>query len=188
MKFFFIINGRKDKSIIVQEVGKQLRMLAPSFEEQETSTEILETGIKVIDLISPFTKGGKIGRICGYDSMKKSTLLISSEQRRYEGDTIVEDGTLRQIVLRYVIRGDELNAVVDFIKKIQENVKIYDENGFLSALAFSDRDDMEISVFGNDDRIMITSRFDNLGKGASGAAIQCMNILLGADEAKGLNL
>ena len=53
---------------------------------------------------------------------------------------------------------------------------------------FANRDDMEIEINGNDDRILITSRFDNLGKGASGAAIQCMNIALGLDEKTGLNL
>lgn len=61
-----------------------------------------------------------------------------------------------------------------------------DEGGFLSALAFSGRDDMQITVAGNDDRIILTSRFDNLGKGASGAAIQNMNIVLGIDETTGL--
>ncbi len=53
---------------------------------------------------------------------------------------------------------------------------------------FADRDDMEIEINGNDDRIIITSRFDNLGKGASGAAIQCLNIAMGIDEKTGLNI
>lgn len=57
-----------------------------------------------------------------------------------------------------------------------------DESGFVSACAFADRDDMQISVYGNEDRIIVVSRFDNLGKGASGAAIQNLNLLLGADE------
>lgn len=51
---------------------------------------------------------------------------------------------------------------------------------------FENRNDMEIEINGNSDRILITSRFDNLGKGASGAAIQCMNIVLGLDEKTGL--
>ena len=63
-----------------------------------------------------------------------------------------------------------------------------DEGGFLSASAFSGRDDMQITVTGNDERILLISRFDNLGKGASGAAIQNMNILLGVDEAAGLTV
>ncbi len=61
-----------------------------------------------------------------------------------------------------------------------------DESGFLSANAFSGRDDMQITVTGNDERILLVARFDNLGKGASGAAIQNMNILLGVDEGTGL--
>ena len=61
-----------------------------------------------------------------------------------------------------------------------------DESGFMSALALSGRDDMQISVSGNDDRILLTARYDNLGKGASGSAIQNMNIVLGVDETTGL--
>ena len=61
-----------------------------------------------------------------------------------------------------------------------------DPDGMLSAAAFSGRDDMQVSVHGNTDRILLTARFDNLGKGASGAAIQNMNILLGIDETTGL--
>ena len=63
-----------------------------------------------------------------------------------------------------------------------------DPDGLLSAGAYSGRDDMQVSVAGNADRIILTSRFDNLGKGASGAAIQNMNILMGIDEATGLNV
>lgn len=63
-----------------------------------------------------------------------------------------------------------------------------DESGFLSAAKYSGRDDMEISAYGNEDRIILVSRFDNLGKGASGAAIQNMNILLGVDESTGLDV
>ena len=61
-----------------------------------------------------------------------------------------------------------------------------DESGFLSAAALSGKDDMQLSVFGNEDRIVLTARYDNLGKGASGAAIQNMNILMGVDETIGL--
>ena len=61
-----------------------------------------------------------------------------------------------------------------------------DEDGFMSALAYSGRDDMQVTVCGNDERIVLVSRFDNLGKGASGAAIQNMNVLLGIDEKTGL--
>ena len=61
-----------------------------------------------------------------------------------------------------------------------------DESGFISAGAYSGLDSMEISVYGNEDRIILTARYDNLGKGASGAAIECLNIVLGQDETTGL--
>ena len=60
--------------------------------------------------------------------------------------------------------------------------------GFFHANEFAGRDDAKIYVTGNEDRILITSIFDNLGKGASGAAIQCMNIRLGLAEETGLCL
>lgn len=86
-----------------------------------------------------------------------------------------------------------INAIKEIYKgqytgKIVHYDENSDETGFLSANAFSGRDDMQISVFGNEDRILLVSRFDNLGKGASGAAIQNMNILLGVDETTGLNV
>ncbi len=63
-----------------------------------------------------------------------------------------------------------------------------DEHGYLASGKLKDLDGMDISVAGNDDRITLLARFDNLGKGASGAAIQLMNILIGADPYSGLNL
>jgi len=63
-----------------------------------------------------------------------------------------------------------------------------DESGFLSAAAFSGRDDLQITVTGGEERIVLTARFDNLGKGASGAALQNMNILMGVPETTGLIL
>ena len=63
-----------------------------------------------------------------------------------------------------------------------------DPDGMLSASALAGRDDMTVTVSGNDERILLVSRFDNLGKGASGAAIQNMNILLGLDQATGLSV
>lgn len=61
-------------------------------------------------------------------------------------------------------------------------------NNFMSGNSCSGWDGMRIYVTGNSDRIQLMSQFDNLGKGASGAAIQCLNILLGCNEDKGLNL
>ena len=60
------------------------------------------------------------------------------------------------------------------------------EAGFLSAAAMSGKDSMEISVFGNPDRMIVVARYDNLGKGASGAAVECLNMILGADPTANL--
>ena len=83
---------------------------------------------------------------------------------------------------------DDIRAVYAeaYAKGLVRYNKEMGEGGFLSAAAFSGRDDMELGVFGNGERVLLVSRFDNLGKGASGAAIQNMNIMLGADEATGL--
>jgi N-acetyl-gamma-glutamyl-phosphate reductase len=60
------------------------------------------------------------------------------------------------------------------------------DNGFLPATACNDTNRAEIFVFGHAEQILLAARFDNLRKGASGAAIQCMNLMLGLDEARGL--
>lgn len=63
-----------------------------------------------------------------------------------------------------------------------------DENGFISGAGMSMKDGMQVSVLGNDERILLVARYDNLGKGASGAAIQNLNMVLGADITEGLDL
>ena len=57
---------------------------------------------------------------------------------------------------------------------------------FIPANTLSGTNNMQIFICGNEERVTITSRFDNLGKGASGAAVQCMNISMGVDEGLGL--
>lgn len=61
-------------------------------------------------------------------------------------------------------------------------------DGFLPANALENQDIMEIFVCGNEEQILLTARLDNLGKGASGAAVQCMNIMMGIDQTTGLNV
>ena len=63
-----------------------------------------------------------------------------------------------------------------------------DESGFLSGAGLSHKDTMEVTVCGNDERILLIARYDNLGKGASGAAVQCLNMVLGCDMTQGLEL
>ena len=92
------------------------------------------------------------------------------------------------------LTGDDVSCTLEDIRTVYRDyyktgLIRYDdsaEDGFISAAAFSGRDDMVVAAFGSDERITLISRFDNLGKGASGAAIQNMNLRLGLDEAEGL--
>lgn len=70
-----------------------------------------------------------------------------------------------------------------FVKVMPENEP---QDGFIGANNLSGTNFMEIFVNGNEDRLIICSRLDNLGKGASGAAVQCLNIMMGIDEKTGL--
>ncbi len=63
-----------------------------------------------------------------------------------------------------------------------------DEGGFLSSASMSYKDSMTVEAYGNDDRIILVARYDNLGKGASGAAVECLNIKLGCEKTKTLEL
>ncbi|MCF0142156.1 MAG: N-acetyl-gamma-glutamyl-phosphate reductase, partial [Parasporobacterium sp.] len=95
---------------------------------------------------------------------------------------------------------DQLNVTENPMEAIKQVYRSYyekglvrfedgvDADGFAASNALTGRDDLVITVQGNDQRITLISRFDNLGKGASGAAIQNMNIVLGVDEAEGLVL
>ena len=62
----------------------------------------------------------------------------------------------------------------------------YMQGGFAAANLLAGSDGMVICVTGNADRLQVMALFDNLGKGASGAAVQNLNIIMGADEATGL--
>lgn len=143
------------------------------------------------ELLAPRTYGlpqthkhlPEIAKICQLENLPAFSPIVSSY---YSGMEVV-----------ITIFGDEIDGDIDKIKQTYKGyytgrfvkyVDGADENGFMSASTFSGRDDMEISVFGNKDRITLISRFDNLGKGASGAAIQNMNILLSVDETTGLNI
>ncbi len=90
----------------------------------------------------------------------------------------------------------DIDADIDAVKRIYQETYRYgavvfsdgpDDRFSLSASFLSGSDGLLIRVFGNNDRIILTAAFDNLGKGACGAAIQNLNIVLGADESKGLH-
>lgn len=82
----------------------------------------------------------------------------------------------------------DINGSIDDIKNVyaelyKSDIVKYtdkiDDGGFISAATVSGSDSMLVSVCGNDDRIMLTALYDNLGKGASGAAVECLNLVTG---------
>ena len=72
--------------------------------------------------------------------------------------------------------------------EIVKYVENDDEEGFLSSVKLEGKDSMQIEVYGNEDRILLVARYDNLGKGASGAAVECLNIVLGEEKTKTLEI
>ena len=89
---------------------------------------------------------------------------------------------------------EEVHAVLSEFYKNKKFIQIMpygaesESGNMLAGNACSGWDGLRIFVTGNADRIVLSSQFDNLGKGASGAAIQCLNIALGCEEDKGLHL
>ena len=82
-----------------------------------------------------------------------------------------------------------------YIKKYQgkifvdiSDINAENQGAMLGSNNLSGKDNMQIFVCGNNERFTVSARFDNLGKGASGAAVQCMNIMLGFNETEGLDL
>jgi len=163
--------------------------------------------------LTGYSGGGK-GMIADYENPERNPLLSAprqyglTQQHKHLREMSVQTGIAKlplfcPIVADFYsgmevtvpLSAEQIRGTVADIREVYRSVysagfvrytECADEGGFLSAAAFSGRDDMEISVYGNDERILLTARYDNLGKGASGAAIQNMNILLGADEATGL--
>ena len=121
--------------------------------------------------------------ICG---LKDAPAFIPIVDNFYSGMEV-----LVPIFKKDLLKGN-IEEIKDLYKQIynSEIIKYSDENenGFLSAGNKEGKDTMVISVFGNEDRILLCSRYDNLGKGASGAAIECLNIVLGNDKATSLIL
>ena len=149
-----------------------------------------EGEIKKSDLLAPRVYGigqnhkhlNEMAKICGLETPPLFSPIVSSF---YSGMEVTVP-----------LYADQLTVGMEELKAFYKNyyagkVVRYldtDEDGFLSAGKMSGLDGMEIGVFGNEERLTLVSRFDNLGKGASGAAIQNMNIVLGVNETAGLNL
>ena len=75
-----------------------------------------------------------------------------------------------------------------YISDIVKYQECFDDSGFISAAKLKDSDAMTVTVSGNDERILLIAVYNNLGKGASGAAIECMNVVLGQEKNSALDI
>jgi N-acetyl-gamma-glutamyl-phosphate reductase len=92
----------------------------------------------------------------------------------------VSAADVREILAEFY-EGQRFVTVMPF-----DSDSLLDKNNFFNLSVCNDTNKIDIFVFGNDEQIVLLSRLDNLGKGASGAAVQNMNIMLGLDEGLGL--
>lgn len=111
----------------------------------------------------------------------------------YQGMTVVIPLTSR--LLNKKLSAGEVQQVLaqhysseKFVRVMPYEKEYTYDGGLFNATECNDTNRLDIFVFGNDDQIVLLSRLDNLGKGASGAAVQNMNIMLGLDEGLGLTL
>ena len=112
--------------------------------------------------------------VCGIDSVPLFTPIVSDF---YSG-----------MLVTVCLAKNDINGTIDDIKNmyaelyttdIVKYVDKIDEEGFISAAGVAGRDNMLVSVTGNENRIMLAALYDNLGKGASGAAVECLNLVTG---------
>ncbi len=120
------------------------------------------TGLKTAPLFSPIVADF-------YSGMEVTVPLFASQVRASVSE------------IKKIYGEKYVTSMVKFVENSSEE-------GFLSASKLSGFDGMEISVEGNDDRILLVARYDNLGKGASGAAIECMNLRFGLPATQGLTV
>lgn len=127
-------------------------------------------------------------KVCG---LKEKPVFIPVVCDYYSGMVVTVPILPRLMKKRYT--PDEVVAMLKKHYEGQPMIKVYDfmgeealTDGFLAANTLSGKNYLEIFVYGNEDRIVLSSRLDNLGKGASGAAVQCLNIMMGIDETTGL--
>ena len=118
--------------------------------------------------------------------------LFTPSVGNFKQGMLVMSYLIKDDLLKNVSKKDILNLYQEyyrnegFVKIIEDEIDYLDE-AFLDAMKCNNTNRIEISVYENDDYMVIISRLDNLGKGASGAAVQNMNIMLGVDEGLGLH-
>ena len=127
-----------------------------------------------------------------YTGLKQPPLFMPVVGHFYQGMLVsipLFSGTLKKSVNRNDVRQiwQAYYAQEPFIRVMPLDNDQALENGFLSPLGCNHTNRAELFVFGNDDQLLLTTRLDNLGKGASGTVVQCLNLMFGLKETAGLN-
>ncbi|MDE6728691.1 MAG: N-acetyl-gamma-glutamyl-phosphate reductase, partial [Oscillospiraceae bacterium] len=124
-------------------------------------------------------------KICGLEYAPAFNPLVCD----YFSGMVVSLPIHTRLLTKKYTAGDIRKALAEyyadsfFVKVLSEGEP---QDGFIGANNLSGTNFMEIFVNGNDERLILNARLDNLGKGASGAAVQCLNIMMGIDEKTGL--
>ncbi len=106
----------------------------------------------------------------------------------YSGMTVTVPLFASQLNDGYTVEDIKAAYAEKYTSELVKYVGRADASGFVSGAKLSLKDSMQIAVEGNDERILLIAMYDNLGKGASGAAIECLNIVLGIDKTYGLDV
>ena len=106
----------------------------------------------------------------------------------YSGMTVTVPIFASQLNDGYTV--EDIKAVYreKYAGELVKYVECVDESGLISGAKLSGYDSMQVGVAGNNDRILLIAMYDNLGKGASGAAVECLNYVLGAEKTEGLEI
>ena len=165
-------SGGGKKMIARYEAGGDARLLSPrpyalglthKHLPEMTVHSRLETRPVFMPVVANFLKGLSVTVPLHIAEARRGTTaehLHAALAERYEGEPFVRVMPLRD------------QATLD--------------DGYFDVQACNDSNRVELFVYGNDTQVVLMARLDNLGKGASGAAVQCMNVHLGIDEGTGL--
>ena len=106
----------------------------------------------------------------------------------YSGMTVTVPIFASQLNEGYSVEDIKAAYAEKYDSELVKYVECADESGLVSGAKLSRKDSMQVSVAGNSDRILLIAMYDNLGKGASGAAVECLNFVLGTDKTEGLEI
>lgn len=126
-----------------------------------------------------------------FSGLANSPVFVPSVANYYRGMLI--EVPLHRAQLNHPLSGQDIARLLaqryidePFIETLNFQPDCLLEGGYLNATLTNGTNLMQLMVFGNDDQLLLVARYDNLGKGASGAAVQNLNLMLGLEETLGL--